>query len=409
MLVAFGCLVVSSVPAVLYLRSLHGDTSELGVMMPNRIPALVIAFAVLSCWLGLTIMGDGRFRWSDWAVHAMLALVLVGIIAWYLVFAPAWAPGSDNADALERGAMQILNGQNPYWAVTKFGNTLSPMLGGILLALPFVVMFGSTYLMIPLLIFASVAGLYRWAGPRPALAALTVFASSVWTRLALPSQSDNWLTSAAVVAAGCFGYWAIRRRSVGWELLSAASYGVALSYRLLLWPTVLPLLVFFVRAFGWRRTWRWMLVAGLMAMFLIGLPFAFDPQAYVNGPWIHGLEKAGRSTLPYAGVIVAVVGVIGTVLASTRVRSLAGAWGASAASVGSVLAAVAITKFSLGPVDMISTYDTVAYTGTWLVFAVVALVLPRRGDVAGDTATEADGARESGHDAAGRAPVGIAT
>lgn len=395
MFVAFACLVVSSVPAVLYLRSLHADGTDLGVMMPNRIPALILAFAILSCWLGFMVMGESGLVWSGWAVHTALVLILVGLIAWYFAFAPAWAPGSDNADALERGVTQILIGQDPYWAVTKFDNTLSPMLGGILIALPFVVMFGSTYLMTPLAIFAGVSGLYRWAGPRAALTALAIFASSVWTRLALPSQSDNWLTSAAIVAAACFGYWAIGRRGIWWELLSAASYGLAMSYRLLLWPTALPLLICFVRLFGWRRTWRWMLVAGLTAAVLIGLPFALDAQAYLDGPWIHGLEKAGRSTVPYAALLVGVVGVIGTVLASIRVKSLAGAWGASAASVGSVLFTVALTKWTLGPSGMFSTYDTVAYTGTWLVFAAMALVLPRTRDSAGGSATDAHDGRVS--------------
>lgn len=378
-LLAFSGLILSSVPAVYYLRALGAGDTPLASLMPNSVSTVTIACALVTLWLAVAIMGDGRLRWPIWAVRLTLALFLVGLIGWYFVFMPDWAPGSDNADALERGAAQILRWQDPYSAVTKFGNTFSPMLGGFLLALPFVAVLGDTLWMTPFWLIGGVAGLYRWAGPHAALAALTVFGFSVWTRLALPAQSDNWITSTAVVVGGCFGFWAMGRDRISLKIISAVAYGVALSYRFLLWPTVLPLLVLFVRNFGWRRTVSWILPAGVVTLLLVGLPFIIDAQAYVAGPWVHGLEKADSSGVPNASLIVGLVGVAVTVLASLRVRNLADAWGASAISIGSIVVTVAITKYSLGPVGMVSTYETVAFTGTWLVFLVAALVLPRGG------------------------------
>ena len=331
-------------------------------------------------------MGGSRGRLPERIVVALLLIVTVCLVAWYGYFAPTWAPGADHADALNRGAVQILHWEDPYSVTSKFGGPLSPMLGGFLLAMPFVVLFGGMYLQTIAWFVGGVCALYLTVGARAALAASSLFAFSAWSRMALPSQSDNWITAAGVVATGSLGHWALGSRSTratGWLVLSSILYGVALSYRFILWPTVLPLMVVLVRTYGWKRSLMWLSPAGLTTVFLVLLPFAVNARTYLDGPVAMGLQKGLRGDFPHPGVFVVLVTVAATVWGSRKVKSLSGAWGMSALSMTCLLLAVAVTKYQMGFVGMTSHYDTVAFSGAVLVFGATALVLPTARDLAG--------------------------
>jgi len=373
---ATGLLVASSVPTLQFITN-QRLTGYMRLIPPTITSALVLD-TLVAIFVWIFLMSRSKFRLPTVGVGVTLAIVAALTVRWYAKYEPIWGPGSDNADALERGAAQLLHLTDPYAVVSKLGGPLSPMLGGFLLALPIVVIFGNLYLQGVIWTLGGLAAIVRNYGVRAACAAAVIFAFSSWTRMAMPSQSDNWITAAAIVVTGSLGYVVTSRTSEARWLMAvtAVLYGCALAYRFILWPTVLPLLVVFVRQTGWRRTLRWMVPAAVATVILVLIPFAVNAKNYVAGPIAMGVQKVNNGDFAFAPIFVVVVTTVAFVLASLRVRSLAGAWGASALGMGAMFCGVAVTKFHLGFIGAISTYDTVAFTGTWLVFGIVSLVIP---------------------------------
>lgn len=375
-------LVASTVPIIWFLRNLHLE-NELAMVTTTIKSAIIVSF-LLAALIWLLLMSPTRLRLPGPVVGLLFIEVVIFTVAWYAWYVPKWGPWSDNADALERGATQILRLSDPYAVVTKFGGTLSPMLGGFLLALPFVVLFGNVFFQTIVWVLGGAIALLKSVGVHGACAASMIFGLTLWTRLATPSQSDNWITAAGVVATAGWGYLVTRKHPERrWLIIAVgALYGCCLTYRFIMWPTVLPLLVLFVRTFKWRRTLVFMVPAAVVTVGLTLLPLAINAKNYLNGPVAMGLIKATRSSVPFSGVIVSTITIATFALASARVRSLSGVWGASALGMAAMLLSVAATKYELGFTTAVSTYDTVAFTGTWLVFGAVSLALPTARDIA---------------------------
>ena len=104
---------------------------------PTALAALVMV-AVLLLWA--TCMSASRWRLSPIAAVGALIVVTMLFTLWYARWWPALEPYSDNAEALEIGARQVLSWADPWAVPTSLGNPLSPMLGGFLLAVPFVLL-----------------------------------------------------------------------------------------------------------------------------------------------------------------------------------------------------------------------------------------------------------------------------
>lgn len=383
---AFALLVVVNIGVPTYVA---GPLTWPGARL--TLPAL--ALAVVVCWVACM----SHRRLPAWAAWAALALVVGVGIGWYIHFEPVWGPRSDNADALLQGVRQLLAGRDPYLAKTFLGGTLSPMLGGFLLALPIVVVFGGLYLQQIIWLLGSAAAMVKAVGPHAALMAAALFVASPWTRMALPNQSDNWITAAGVALFGSLGYHYAdpKRPARAGFWLTSILFGVALVYRFIFWLAVIPLIVLFVRRYGWRRMWLWMTPAGIVTVALIVLPWFWDRQAYLDGPIAMALVKASRSSVPYASAIVAVVTFVVLIVASTRVRSLAGAWGALTLALAAMVIVVALTKLPDEGWRSIATYDTIAFNGGFLVLGLVSLALPTARELASpDADTVGPGAAE---------------
>ena len=106
----------------------------------------------------------------------------------------------DRGDALRVGVQQLLQGESPYAVVTNLGNPLSPMLGGILLAAPFVALAGDVYWMSLTWLAATTAFVAVRSGAHAALTFLVLMAGSPLVRLELAVQSDIAVNAEALFA-----------------------------------------------------------------------------------------------------------------------------------------------------------------------------------------------------------------
>jgi hypothetical protein len=67
-------------------------------------------------------------------------LIILAVLLLVTAVHPYVDTGSDSDEALEAGCLALLCGDNPYTQRTHLGNPLTPMLGGILLNLPCVLL-----------------------------------------------------------------------------------------------------------------------------------------------------------------------------------------------------------------------------------------------------------------------------
>ncbi|QWZ09364.1 hypothetical protein KRR39_06200 [Nocardioides panacis] len=334
---------------------------------------LTSVVAVLAVWAAAM----SRRRLGARTALLALAVVVELFAAWYILWQPIYGPGSDNAEALELGVRQLAHLDNPWEVTTRFGNPLSPMLGGYLLAAPFVLVSGDVYaqplVWMALLVFV----LFRTAGVHATLAVSVLFLFSPHTRLWLPNQSDNWIVGVAVLLTSWWGLGALRRGRRPAEWASALMFGVSLSYRFTLWVAVVPIAVFFVREFGIRRAFGWMYVAGATTAALCFGPLAFDAQTYLSGPFAAGVGKATSGGVSVGPWLVAVATLAVLAWRSARVRYWADVWSAVSITLAAMIAALAVTRLPGGVVAAVASYETIAYNGTWLILGLVSLVLPR--------------------------------
>ena len=317
-------------------------------------------------------------RLSPIAAVGALIVVTMLFTLWYARWWPALEPYSDNAEALEIES-QVLSWADPWAVPTSLGNPLSPMLGGFLLAVPFVLLpiQWGMYLHQMAWLGAFVIFVVRSAGPHAAVMVAALLLISPHTRYAVPGGSDNWLMAIAVVLAGTWGFRALRD-ALKWPhwWASAIFLALAMSWRATVWVAVLPLVVLFLRSFGARGA-RWLSAVASVAAVLVLLPLLITRTSYPNGPVAMTLNKAAGG-VEYSGLIVATVMLIATMVMSWRVHRSGGRWVAACCGSAAMVAATVLTKVpALGWHGALGSYEGVAYNGIWLVFGLTALALPR--------------------------------
>lgn len=341
--------------------------------------AAVLAAAV--CLLAFFVMSQNRYRIPNWLAILLLLAVLTLATAEYVTYVGQYAPWSDNTTALDIGWHHLVAGQNPYEARTQLGNAITPMLGGFLLAGPVIVVFGSLAALGMLWLYGSSAALALVAGPQASLTFTAGLLITPLMRLGWPNQFDFWINAAALVAFGSAGYVAAAARRSSWRARfafvgSAVLFGCAVAYRLPLSMVAVPLVVAMWRRSGRGATVRWTVWSGGAAAVLTVVPMLVNAVAY--GPSLHVIaDRAGNGTLPYAAVIVLLVTVAALTGLSARVRTLAGAWGAGAVSVGLGFGLNSLLQVpAIGLRAAMASYSGVAGMGAVIVFGLAALVLP---------------------------------
>lgn len=364
----------------LFVASSYGCLAYVGrpLAWPGS-PVPFLAFSVLVVGAAWALLSARARRLPRWSLWAGLAAVSVALVGWYARYEPSHAPYADNADALRLGVLQLLHGRSPYAVHTFLDGPITPMLGGFLLAAPFVVLGGSLFAQQIVWLLGAAAVWARAAGPRAALAAVALFAASPWARMALPYQSDTWISALGVAISGSLGWWALERRRTGgaWWWATSALFGVALAYRFIFWIAVIPLGVALVRRFGWRRALAWLTPAGIVTVALAVAPVFFDLPGYREGPIGTGLSKANHDAVAGASIIVALMTLLVVGLGAWRARTLRNVWAATSAGLAAMVATVCATKLPALGASAFSTYDTLAYNGAFLVLGLLALTWPR--------------------------------
>lgn len=355
----------------------HGPDAVDTVTWPGH-PLWLVALAAGCVLLVSRLVMTGAHAKAPRAAPSLLILLsALALTVSFMRYQPSWSVGSDRAEALDVGLRLLLAGENPYTGTTSLGNTLSPMLGGIILAAPIALVFGSLLLQGPIWLGVTTGSLAAAGGLQAAAAAAALLAASPAIRLELVTRSDGWVNAAALVVFGIAGYHAaLATRNTtaaarAWIALAvtAALFGLAMAYRFILAIAFLPVLVLLVRQAGRTAAVTWAAVSGTVATTLAVLPWLADPDRYAP------LTKAGHADSPlhpWWAEICALVSVLVLIALSARVRTLPGAFAAAAAALLALLAMVAIGQGS------VSGYVVVSFTGAWLVFGVAALVLPRR-------------------------------
>lgn len=366
---AFALLYASGVGVIFY--------SPYSVTQPDSLPAYLLLCIAVGPVTWLACMS--RRRIADWLATCVLVAAAVAFSTWYGLWEPIIGPTSDNTDALVVGVNQLLGLHNPWGARTFLDNVPSPMLGGFILAAPFVLVPFGIFLQQLVWYVVLVGFILRTGGLHAAAMAAVLLFVTPWTRLAVPGGSDNWIVAVAVVLAGSWGYWAVRddRGALEWWLSSLA-FGVTMSYRFTIWIAVVPLLVLFWRRFGARAAIRWFVPAGLVTAVLVVGPLLVNAQAYLDGPVAVAVDKAQFDTVAHSGAIVAVVTLLVVCAASSLVRDLAGAWLALTVGLVTLSAMVVLTKVPVvGIHAALGTYESAAYVGAWLVTGLCGLAMRR--------------------------------
>ena len=344
----------------------------------------LVSAAVVAAWVFL--MSESRWQIPDGVATGLLSVILgvaVGVFAfWY----PRYSPGSDSADALEVGVRQLLHGHNPLGALTKLGHTLSPLLGGYLLAAPFVVLLGSVLLRGLFWLYVGVGYLVRAAGPRAALMFASLAVATPLIRAMLPSQNDHFVIAIELALLGSVGYFlCYRGRPSRWATVgywaSAALFGMALADRVVYWIVVIPLAAAFARLPRRRDAVIWLATSVGVTACLVLVLLVANPTAFVAGPLGMALDKIVSTHIPHSGLIVALVATTLACLLSWRVRTLAGAFGVASLSLATVFFLGGLVKalavgWNLAFLQSATAAPAVVYNGSWLVFGLFALALP---------------------------------
>lgn len=308
-------------------------------------------------------------------VVCILGMIAVLALAYlmYARYVDHYAPLTDRATALQYGFEELLGGRNPYFRHTQLDNTISPMLGGILLAGPFVLISGTMYWQGLVWLALTMVFLAVLCGPRFGFAAGAVLLASPAIRLELSVQSDGWLNGAALAIFGTALYLLAGRiqRSRLWLTAAVAMsvvFALAVSYRFIYVVVALPLGVLIWRHFGVRALVVTALPAAVVSLGLILGPYLADPSVYA--PFEKVSLGATVKTIPHLPALTAGACVLVAAVGAWRVRTIAGVWA---------------TMFAMSMTFIVLTgwgqrewyqYLTWAYNGATIVFGLFALVLP---------------------------------
>ena len=227
-------------------------------------------------------------------IGAAIAVFAVTIVIFAVIYPIANDPetfggGSDNDEALDITARELMKGNYPYYVRTYLYDSpddpirLLPMPGAILLALPFVALGYSAYQNLFWLTVLFIVAWWYLGDRRSALGmALIILALSPIVWQLVVTGGDRLSNSIYVFVAALWLMKAVGRQSapVPMKIASALFLGIALSSRanyFFILPMVFSTLV---QASGWRQAAIYSAIA-VGALAAITLPFyLYDPEGF---------------------------------------------------------------------------------------------------------------------------------
>jgi hypothetical protein len=263
------------------------DTAQKYLGTPGMAAYLLLGGVGLGvvCWLTLA---KGCFRPTDRQTLAWFALTLALLTVAFAVIYPIAdagliGGGSDQDDALNLAAHELLHGGYPYYPTTYLNNPIAPLPGAILLAVPFVLLGNSSYQnLFWLAVLGIVAAQYLQDRRRALLFLWLVLLFS-------PSVMQQLVTGGDHVANPIYVLvflWATVSlagrpdRPWGKTLLAAVLLGVGLASRanfLLLIPLLTSALI---QVGGWRNGIKVALMTCITSAVVV-LPFwCYDPEGF---------------------------------------------------------------------------------------------------------------------------------
>ena len=256
------------------------------------------------------------------ALLTFLGLVLVFSILYPMAQAGIVGGGSDQDDALNIAATELIHGRYPYYPKTYLDNPIAPLPGAVILAVPFVLLGNSAYQNIFwLAVFFLAVKSY--------LNSSSLSLALLWTILIFsPSVLQNVVTGvdhpANTIYVLLFIWWMVLSISksdlASWKkLVPSALLGIGLSSRsnfILLLPLLFSTLV---QTAGWKPAIKYIAVTGLVFV-AITIPFwLYDPRGFV--PLLVQSNKLAQfqATLPFASILIpSVSGAIAVALSFQR-------------------------------------------------------------------------------------------
>jgi hypothetical protein len=288
-------------------------STSLGVGLVYLVCAPLVVLMVLRF---VPRLDEGRSRWL------LLGFFVVAAVVFAVVYPiadgrRAGGGGTDADDALDLAVRAVLRGQYPYLERTYLNNPITPLLGWIGLAVPFVEVFGRAA-------YLNVFWLGVW------LVLLVSVTRSAWLALLLavvtfvvfPGVSITYLNgsdSFASVVAICLLVVCMQR--VPWPVLAVLS-GVVLSSRF----NVVLLLPVLAAMLGGRRGVGFGALAGVVWVGVSFAPWLVDSADFSP---LHTYGMLGRfdSVIPHFGLLVpALTGLMAVWLAWKVARAEVDAW-----------------------------------------------------------------------------------
>jgi hypothetical protein len=256
------------------------------------------------------------------------------------------------------------------------------MLGGILLAAPFVIIGGSVYWMGIAWLSAATLFVTLRAGAQASLAFLTLMIASPSVRIDLVNQADHVVNGLALLLFGSFSIWLARRARVNaiWGSLfaaSAAGFAFAVVYRIPFGLVAVPLVAYLWRIAGSTMTILWVVVLFSTMAVLTALPWIMDPHVALT-PIALQLHLARASDDHPWLLMVGLAFFLLLLMAwlSVRIKSEAGVWGVAAIGTAVGIVAIAAAKaLSIGSISREVVETAVGYSGIWLVFGLAAVTI----------------------------------
>lgn len=289
------------------------------LMLPETkagVPSLGIniVLAIIGLW-GIDRLGNRMSRTMQFRIAlSVIALLAISNAICNLAL-PEVTLLADRDEALEFSAMNFVAGQYPYTAKLPSGNPITPLMGAVFLAMPFVIIGGS-----------SVWQTFVWLGV--AVRYLTVKGGRPLVLIAglcfsIPIIQDIVLLNGDLPTNNLYVIltmiWLITSSSKPSSIAASVLAGFALASRFnfIFW---IPSVTMFIIVARGKREALHRIGITLFVMALLIVPFYLADPAHFSP--LHAISKVNMVTLPNSGVIFVVVSALVAVAVAPFATSL---------------------------------------------------------------------------------------